>query len=469
MRCDLLITNGLVVDSEGSCRTDLAVKDGRIMALGANLPLEADRVLEADGRFVLPGVIDTHVHIEEPFQGLTPLEDWAAGSRNAALGGVTTVLNFSIQDPGRSLMAKIQEHRERISSLSCVDFNFHGVFTDYTDLDKVRAEVGQLFAAGVTSLKAFMIYTGDGLYADDWALYNLLLEIKKYGGFLGVHAENMPIGENLQRQMAQQGRTSAGDWPLSKPNFVEAEAVQRACLLAQVTGGNLYIVHTSTRESMDIIEAYRRKKAPVYSETCPHYLLFDASIHDLPGVGVWQIISPPLRSKEDQAALWEGIRRGTVQIIGSDHNAYHKEPKDQGYAESGFPGVSNGGPGILEGLSVLYSEGVAQGRLSLERLVEITSANPAKMFGLYPRKGCLRPGSDADLVIFDPTKKQRLGADLYQSMDWTVYEGLEVTGFPSHTLVRGEFIVDDGHFKGRPGYGRFIPGRMNSALIGGIR
>ncbi|MDR2079537.1 MAG: dihydropyrimidinase [Treponema sp.] len=463
---DLLIKNGRIVSSQGIFNGDIAIEGETITGIYRDAGSQKVRkVIDAGGKYLLPGVIDTHTHIEEPFQGLTPLETWASGSRNAAMGGVTTTLNFSIQDPGKKLMDKIREHKQRAGALSCIDFNFHGVFTNYNDLENVSKEIEELVAFGVPSIKAFTIYTGDGLYADDWALYNIMLEMKKYGGFVGIHAENMSIGENLQKRLKAEGKLNTKYWPMTKPNFVEAEAVQRVCLLAEETGVNLYVVHTSTKEGVDILSAYKRKGLPIYCETCPHYLFFTDEIYSKPGIGVWQIISPPLRKAADNERLLRGIAQGEVHIIGSDHNAYHKEPKEKGYAEKGMLGVSNGGPGILEGPSALYSGAVCTGRITLERLVQITSENPAKMFGLYPRKGVLAPGSDADIVIFDPRQKKTLGADLYQDMDWTVYEGMELTGFPSHTIVRGNIIVEDGVFKGKEGTGRFIPGKMDQGLV----
>lgn len=470
MALDLVIKNGTVVTAEGSFPADVAIEEGIIVGLGKRGAFSgAKKEIDAEGKLLLPGAIDTHTHIEEPFQGLVPDEDWTAGTRNAAIGGVTTVLNFVIQEKGRALMDCIRGEMKRIAELACVDFNFHGVFTELGDMDVVKREIGELFAAGVTSLKAFMIYTDGGLYTDDWALYNILQEVKKYGGFLGVHAENMSIGENMQKMMAREGRVQAKDWPFAKPYFVEVEAVQRACLLAEATGSNLYIVHMSAKEAVEVVNSYRKKGLSIFSETCPHYMVFTEDIYSQPGVGVWQIISPPLRKKEDNEALWQGIANGAVSIIGSDHNAYQKGPKDKGYAEKGFLGVSNGGPGIIEGLPVMYSEGVRTGRITQERMVEVTSTNPAKMFGLYPQKGTIAPGSDADIVIFDPQKKQKLGYQLYDSMDWTVYEGMEVQGFPAATILRGKVIVDNGQFLGHKGDGQFIFGKMDKRIVKTIR
>lgn len=465
-----IIKNGTVVNSEGRMVVDILVKDGKIACLSEPGTLtEAENVIDATGKYILPGAIDTHAHIEEPFQGLTPEENWTQGTRNAAMGGVTTVLNFIMQQPDKSLTQYIREEKKRVGELACLDFNFHGVFTDYKDLDVVTADVEELFTEGVTSVKAFMIYTNDGIYADDYSLFRLMKKMSTLGGIVGVHAENMALGETIEKEFIKAGKIDSKYWPQVKPNIVEAEAVSRACMLAEEAGCRLYIVHTSAKESVDIIKGYRQKGLPIYSETCTHYLVLDESIYSKPGVGVWEIISPPLRKKADQERLWKGIKSGEVVVMGSDHNAYGKGPKDEGYKKEGFKGVSNGGPGILENAPVLFSEGVGKGRISLERFAEVTSTNPAKMFGLYPRKGTIAPGSDADLVIWDPKKKQTLGYELYQAMDWTAYEGMEVTGFPVLTMLRGQVVIKDGEFVGKKGMGQFVPGELDQDILGSIR
>jgi dihydropyrimidinase len=468
---DLLITNGLVVNSAGSFHGDVAVKDGIIVSVGApssGNSMNAEKVIDASGKYILPGAIDTHTHIEEPFQGLTPLEDWTSGTRNAAMGGVTTVLNFSIQDMGHKLTAKLDEHKKRAAALSCVDFSFHGVFSDYSDLHSVKREIAEIIDGGIPSLKIFTIYSSEGLYADDWAVYEIMQAVKQCGGVLGAHAENMSIGENMQKRLIAEKKTESKYWPQAKPNIVEAEAVSRLCMFAEDTGVNLYIAHTSTKEAVDILSGYYKRGLPIFCETCPHYLFFTDEIYEKPGIGIWEIISPPLRKRADSERLWSGLARKEVHFIGSDHNAYQKAPKEEAYAKEGFSGVSNGGPGILEGLSALYSGGVAAGRISIERLVEITSENPAKLFGLFPKKGALSPGSDADIVVFDPNKKQTLGAALYKDMDWTVYEGMEVLGFPAYTILRGAVIAENGKFAGKAGMGQFVPGKADDRLIKSI-
>lgn len=463
-----LIKNGTVISSEGRSHVSILIEDGKITCLAANGSIadqDVDEVIDATGLYVMPGVIDTHTHIEEPFQGLTPDEDWFDGTRNAAMGGVTTVMNFVIQQPGQPLMAEIKKDRERVEKLACIDYTFHGVFSNYSNIESVLAEIDELFDYGVPSVKVFTIYSGDGLYADDWSLYRIMQKVREKGGFVGVHAENMAIGENHQKQLIQQGKVDASYWPQAKPYIVEEEAVRRVCLLSEYTGCRAYIAHTSTGAAVRAVKEYQAKGAPVYCEGCAHYFLFDDSLYSQPGIGVWEIISPPLRKKEDQRQLWEGIRNGAVALIGSDHNAYGKVPKDIGYQKQGFAGVSNGGPGVLENAVALFAEGVNGGRITPERFVQITSTNPAKMFGLYPQKGTLSIGSDADITLWDPHKTCTMGAELYQSMDWTPYEGIRFTGVPVRTIVRGQTVMQDGEFVGNKGTGRFVFGKLDEEAL----
>lgn len=466
----ITVKNGIIVTPEGSFPLDLLIGDDKVAALGERGDFPgSDREIDAAGCYVMPGAIDTHTHIEEPFMGAVPEETWPMATRNAAMGGVTTVLNFVNQEPDKTLVASIVSERERISPQACIDFGFHGVFSDYTDLDAIGAEFAPLFAEGVTSVKTFTIYSDSGFFADDWTIYNLMRSIREQGGVLGVHAENMPIGEKMQEEFIRQGKTESVYWPQIKPNFVEAEAVRRVCSIAEQVGCGLYIAHTSTRESVDIIAEYRAKGLPIFGEGCSHYFMFNDEIYSKPLVGWREIISPPLRSPADQEALWRGVRNGQIVLFGSDHCPYNTAAKDAGYKAQGFPGVVNGGPGILENVPALFAEGVVKGRITPERFVEVTSANPAKLFGLWPRKGALAPGSDADIVIFDPAKKQTLGAHLYEGIDWSVYEGMELTGYPVLTMLRGRVIVENGKFLGESGAGEFIPGKMDPKALGTVR
>ena len=437
---------------------DVAIVGEKIIAVTApGVISEAKRVINAEGKLLFPGVIDTHAHIEEPFQGCVPEENWELGTRAAAIGGTTTVFNFVIQPKGTPLPEAVQAHHKRADSLSLIDFNFHGVFTDFSNMEQVLSDISRTVEYGVTSFKEFMIYTDEGLNVSDWQLLSTLREISACGGILGVHAENCTIGENMTAELAASGRTRAVDWPDAKPNFVEAEAVQRALSIADYVGGNLYIVHTSTAEAVDMIKKYRCTGAPLFLETCPHYLVFTRDRYNKED-GKYQVISPPLREQKDVNALWTALASGMISIVGSDHNAYGKKDKDPGYEKDGFMGVANGQPGIFEILTLLYNFGKRNNRLSLRRIAEVTSTNAARMFGIYPRKGTIAPGSDADIVIFDPEKKETLGSQWYEGVDTSFYEGLQVEGFPVMTLIRGNIISEEGRITAEKGSGTFIPG-----------
>jgi dihydropyrimidinase len=469
MLMDVVIEKGRIVTAAGVYEGDLAISGERIAAVGrAGTFPEAKARINAEGLYVLPGAIDTHSHIEEPFQGCVPEEDWSQATRAAARGGTTSVFNFVIQENGQPLSELVRRHQARAGKMSLIDFNFHGVFTDFRDLQALRSEIPRLFELGVTSVKQFMIYTREGLATDDWVLYNILREVSSRGGIVGVHAENCAIGEGLTARLAAEGRTQATDWPSAKPPFVEAEAVQRAAMIAEFARANLYVVHTSTREAVQLARVSRARGLPLFLETCPHYLTFTEE-RLAAADGKYQIISPPFRRREDVDALWEGLADGTISIIGSDHNAYGRKDKDPGYERAGFLGVANGQPGILEILAVLHNEGVRKGRISLERMVEVSSTNAAKMFGLYPQKGTIAPGSDADLVLFDPRREVVLGSHLYEAADTSFYEGMRVTGFPAATLVRGRLVVRDGEVLADPGSGRFVGAASKPGMYAGIR
>lgn len=470
MSIDLLIKNGLVVNSEGRVQADVAISKDKILGLARpGVFTRPRKEINAEGMLVLPGCVDSHSHISEPFQGCYPRETWELGTKAAAIGGTTTVIGFATQTKGKPLIEKIRTVKSSAGEQSVIDFHLHAYFSDFSDMGAVLKEIPGVFETGITSFKAFTIYTDAGLTLDDWSLYQMITEIKKHGGFLGVHAENAPIGENLQLLFTEEGKIHSKYWPMVKPHFVEVEAIKRVCGIAEFANGNLYIVHTSTKEGAEIIGEYRKKGLPIYSETCPHYLNITDDIYAKEGIGTFAIISPPFRKQTDVDALWRGLANGSISIIGTDHCAFETGPKKAGYKEKGFIGVPNGGPGVLETLSLMYSEGVLKKRITLERMVEVTSTNASKMFGLYPQKGTIAPGSDADIVIFDPNKKQKLGKDLYEGVDWSWYEGREVTGFPTFTILRGDIIVQDNEFVGQVGGGKFVFGKVNEDIIRSIR
>ncbi|KXA97166.1 hypothetical protein AKJ39_03615 [candidate division MSBL1 archaeon SCGC-AAA259J03] len=456
MVIDLVINNGKVVTAEGIVEADVAIDGGKVVSLGYKSILpDAEREIDASHKYVIPGGIDPHTHFETPFQGAMPEETWETGTKAAALGGTTSVVKFSIQEEGSPLMDTVEKDIERASNLSVIDFALHGSFIDVSDIDSVVQEIKPIIGMGVSSFKEFLIYKKQGWMIDDWGLYRVANEVGKNGGILAVHAENAPIGEGLREQMTQEGKTAPEYHPKSKPNFVEAEAIQRAASIANFADSPFYIVHMSTQEGVQILREFQNKGACTFAETCTHYLKFTDKMHK-GDMGVLSLMSPPLRKKEDIKTLWNGLSDGTVAMVGSDHAPYSSEPKQKGYQERGFISVPNGAPGVLERLPIMYSEGVRKNRISLSKFVEITSTNPAKLMGMYPQKGTIAPGSDADIVVLDPEKEVTLGADWYDDVDWSLYENIKVQGFPQIVLSKGDLIVENDEFYGEAGRGQFI-------------
>lgn len=465
---DILIKNGTIVTAEGCRIGDIAVRGEKIVAITDPGEYEvASRTIDAEGLFVVPGAIDTHSHIEEEFKGVKPLETWTQATRNAAVGGVTMVLNFINQAKGKTMVETVEDEIERINKMTCIDYNVHPVFIYYDDNDEVVAQLPVLKEMGIPSIKAFTVYD-EGGFADDYSIYRLMRGLAELGGVLGVHAENKSLTEQIQNEFIARGETGAEYYAATKPPIIEAEATHRICMLAEATGCRTYLVHMSCKEAADIVASFQARGLPIYGETCGQYLTMTEEKY-LEPYGFREFITPPLRHEEDQERLFRAIREGTIQIYGSDHCPFGKDAKDDGYYRSGFTEVAYGGVGLLENVPMLFAEGVLKGRISAERFVEITSTNPAKLFGLYPQKGTLSVGSDADIVLFDPNKEVTLGTALYDNVDWTAYEGRKITGFPVVTIQRGKILVDHGEFYGCAGEGKFLPGELNEEVLSTIR
>lgn len=459
---DLLIERGHVVLPGLTIKTNVGVKDGKIFSIGSSSE-QAERRINAEGKIVMPGGIDPHTHFETTFMGETAKETWDKGTVAAAIGGTTMIIDHVFQDKGKSLMDKIKQRISRANKLSAVDFSVHGVFLDFTEPDKVMAEMKEIVNYGIPSFKEFMIYRKEGWYVDDWELLMVLKGAKEYGAIVDVHAENAFIGESWQQQCLKEGKIGLEYHSVAKPNFVEVEAIERCLSIAEFAGARVYIVHMSAKEGVEIVGNARKKGSPAYAETCPHYLMFTEDVFKTPR-GVYYICSPPMRKKEDVEALWRGLADGRVSCVGSDHAAYTAEQKESHSAT--FADVPNGFPGVEALVPIIYSEGVGKGRLSLQRFVEVVSTNAAKVFGIYPRKGVIAPGSDADICIIDPKKKKSLNAaDLHMGTDLSIYEGIELTGAPTMTIFRGKVIVEDEEYVRTLGEAEFVKGKIEDNLI----
>jgi dihydropyrimidinase len=464
MTLDIMIENGIIVTANGMFKANLAIDEGKIVGITKNTVFEkCDLHIDAKRKLILPGGIDTHTHFEFDFMGEKIRETWHQGTTSAAFGGTTTVVDFSVQKKGRPLMKTIETDVSRADALSAIDFSVHGCFTDFSNPEKILKEMKQIVDFGVASFKEFMIYKKQGWCIDDWNLYNILLKAAELNAIVGVHAENASIGESYMDKLVEEGKTSAKYHPVSKPNFVEAEAIQRAIILAENTGSKLYIVHMSTKEGLELVCNARKRGLPVYAETCPHYLtLTDETYARTDAINY--ICSPPLRKNEDIDALWKGLAAGSISIVGSDHVAFTSEQKKE--HSKAFTDVPNGIAGVEARLPILYSEGVRKGRISLQRLVQISSTNASKLLGIYPKKGVIAPGSDADIVIFDPDTRKTLSADsFHMGTDYSIYEGLEVRGYPVVVLSKGKVIIEDGQYLGEAGDGSFLQRKLSEEEV----
>jgi len=466
MKIDLIIENGTVVTSTGVMKTDIAIEDGKISALGSRSVFpEAEKVINAEGKIVIPGGIDTHSHFELLFMGESPPENWDVASTASAIGGTTTTIDFAQQEKGKSLMDAVKTQFSRAEKLSAIDYTTTPILTDLSDLDKVLDGMKEVVDYGIPSFKGATIYRKVGWYENDWQLYAVLRRLKELGGMMSIHAENGLIGEEMQAELIKAGKTDPKYHGIAKPNFVEDLATQTCMMLAEVLGTKTYIVHSTTREAPNIIANYRRKRLPVFCETCTHYLvLTDDTFEPKFPKGILYMCSPPLRKKEDIEALWKAISDGKVQTIGSDHVAFTKKQKED-HCDT-FADIPNGFPGCEVRVPIIFSEGVLKRGLSLQRFVEVISTNAAKLFGFYPKKGVIAPGSDADIVVLDPKEKRSLNAeDLHMGTDFSVFEGMEAAGWPAVTILRGKVIVEDGKYVGNPGEGEFVKGKIEDDII----
>jgi dihydropyrimidinase len=455
MGFDSMITGGTVVTATDTYAADVAIADGKIVAIGKDLPREnTRRVLDAAGKYVMPGGIDVHTHLDMPFGGTTSADDFETGTRAALFGGTTTLIDFAIQYKGQSLRQAFDTWMEKASNKAVSDYAFHCIITDLPDarLEEVRA----LVRDGVTSFKLFMAYPGVFML-DDATIFKVFQAAGKQGALVCMHAENGGAIDVIVKQALAEGKKAPKYHALTRPTTAEAEATARAIALAEMAGAPVYIVHLSCNDALQKVREARDRGLPVYAETCPQYLYLSIDNFDVPGFeGAKYVFTPPLREKWHQEKLWEGLRQDQLQVVSTDHCPFcYKEQKELG--KDDFTKIPNGGPGIEHRLSLVYSGGVAGGRFSVNRFVELVSTTPAKLFGLYPRKGTIAVGSDADLIIFDPKRQHTISAKTHHMrVDYSMFEGIKVTGVPQMVLSRGEVMVEGEKFLGRPGRGQFV-------------
>ena len=450
----ILIQNGTIVTACDTCRGDILVEDERITAIGTALEAEADRRIDASDKLVLPGGVDVHTHLDMPFGATRSADDWESGTVAAAHGGTTSIVDFATQFTGERLHEAWENWARRAEGKAAIDYGFHMTITDFTD--DVEAEMDALVREGIPSFKLFMAYRGR-LMLDDGSIFRALLRTGQNGGTICLHAENGDVIDVLVRRALAEGHTAPKFHALTRPPLAEAEATHRAICLAEMAEVPVYIVHLSAAEALERVVQARERGVPVYAETCPQYLFLSNENYEEPGFdGAKYVMSPPLRPRESQVALWRGLARNDLQVVATDHCPFcMKERKALGRDD--FSKIPNGAPGIETRMSLLYDGGVRAGHLSLNRFVEVTATAPSKIFGLYPRKGTLAPGSDADIVVFDPNREVTLSAKtLHMKVDYSPYEGRQVIGAPEIVLSRGRVIVENGRFVGRAGGGTFL-------------
>ena len=449
----LLIKNGNIITATDNYTADIFIEGETISAIGKNLQVKADNEIDATGKLVMPGGIDPHVHLDMPFMGTFSSDTYETGTRAALYGGTTMVIDFVLQKQGNSLQAALDEWRSR-SDNNCVgDYSFHIAVTDFND-DTKKEIKGLIEDEGIVSFKTFMAYKG-ALMIDDRQMIGLMEEVKKHGGLINVHATNGDMIDYLTQKHKDEGKLSPLYHYLSQPEVTEAEASERFVDMANYTGCPGYIVHLTCEGALNAVRNATRRNQKIFVETCIQYLLLDASLYENDFEGAKWVMSPPLREKKDQETLWAGINQGLVQVIATDHCPFKWEQKLMG--KNDFSKIPNGHPAIENRMELLFSEGVNKGRISLNKYVEVTSTNPAKIFGMFPRKGTIAVGSDADILIFDPQEKHTLSAATHHmNVDYSGYEGWEITGKVKTVLLRGEIAIDNNECFIKKGFGKFI-------------
>jgi dihydropyrimidinase len=450
----VLIKNGTIVTATDRYTGDVFVEGERISMIGTSLTVPADRTIDASGKLVFPGGIDVHTHLDMPFGGSKSADDFESGTIAAAFGGTTSIVDFAIQYKGQTLHHAWETWMQKAEGKAAIDYGFHMIVTDLTD--QVETEMDALVCQGITSFKLFMAYPGVFML-DDASIFRALLRTGKNGGTICMHAENGGVIDVLVKKAIAEGKTAPKYHALTRPARAEAEAAHRAIALAEIADVPIYIVHLSAAEALEMVTEARDRGLPAYAETCPQYLFLSYDNYEEPGFeGAKYVMSPPLRPKENQDRLWRGLAFNDLQAISTDHCPFcMKEQKTLGADD--FSKIPNGAPGIETRMSLVYDGGVRTGRISLNRFVELTSTSPAKIFGLFPRKGTIAPGSDADLVVFDPQRTMTLSARTHHmKVDYNPYEGREVTGVSETVLSRGNVIIEGGKFVGRAGAGNFL-------------
>lgn len=448
----VLIKNGRIITADADYIADIFIEGETISTIGKNLTVQADTVIDAAGKLVMPGGIDPHVHLDMPFMGTFSSDSYETGTRAALYGGTTMVIDFILQTQGKSLQSALDEWKGRSDNNAVGDYSFHMAVTDFNH--ETKKEIKTFIEEyGITSFKTFMAYKG-ALMINDTQMIGLMEEVKKHGGLINVHATNGDMIDFLVAKHRSEGKLLPLYHYLSQPEITEAEASGRFADMASYTGCPGYIVHLTCEGALNAARNATRRNQNIFVETCIQYLTLDASLYEKEDGAKW-VMSPPLREKKDQATLWAGINQGLVQVVATDHCPFMWEQKLMG--KDDFSKIPNGHPAIENRMELLFSEGVSKGKITLNKYVEVASTNAAKIFGMFPRKGTIAVGSDADIVIIDPNEKHTISAKTHHmNVDYSAYEGWELKGKIKTVLLRGQVAVDNNECKLQKGYGKFI-------------
>ncbi len=457
-----LITGGTIVTAADNYTADVLVDGEKIAMIGKDLKVAGARKISATGKYVIPGGIDVHTHMELPFGGTSSSDDFETGTRAAAFGGTTTIVDFAVQGMGEPLEKARDAWMKKARGKAVIDYGFHLIVRDVSD--KVLREMDTMVKEGISSFKLFMAYPGVFM-VDDASIFKALTRTAENGGLICMHAENGGVIDVLVKRALAKKNTAPKWHALTRPPEAEAEATNRAFRLAEMAGGvPLYIVHLSSAHALEQVRLFRDRGLPAYAETCPQYLFLSVDNYDEPGFeGAKYVMSPPLREKWHQDELWKGLARNDLQAISTDHcpfcmkEGFQGQPKQKELGIGDFSKIPNGAPGVETRMYLTYDGGVVQGRITLNRWVEVTSTTPAKIMGMFPKKGTIAVGSDADIVIWDPRATHTISAKTHHMrVDYNPYEGRKVKGKPVVVMSRGEVIVEKDTFLGRKGRGRFI-------------
>ncbi len=452
----ILIRNGRIITDTEDYFADIYIENDKITAIGAGYDLSADREIDATGMLVIPGGIDAHTHLDMPMApGLVSSDDFLTGTRAAAFGGTTTIIDFPTQERGKSMAEALAAWHQKAEGKAVIDYGFHMIVTDIRD-GKMN-EFAEMIHEGITSFKLFMAYP-HALMLDDGDIFRVMQQAEKLGALVTMHAENGGAIDVLVQQALAEGKTAPIYHALTRPARAEGEAVHRTIALAEMAGIPVYIVHLSTADGLHAIAEARDRGLPVFAETCPQYLFL--SVDDMKAKEGFEaakyVFTPPLRERVHQDQLWGGIEKNRIQVVATDHCPFcMAEQKERGRHD--FSKIPNGAPGIEHRLQLLYHGGVNKGRISLNRWVELSATAPAKLFGMYPKKGTIALGSDADIVIWDPDQTHIISADTHHmNVDYSLYEGYELTGNVDTVISRGQVIIEKDQFTGQAGRGQYL-------------